>query len=262
MRLSGGLATSVVVLFWLLMNGRLVLREYEYRSLDQYRRGVADFLGDRIRRERWMGVYRRQKRIGHTGLAVERSFEGDRLGYRVEFSTRLEIDVLGQGGRIAIEGAALLDPRMVPLDLTVDVAVGTVKVQLTGSREDEHFVVALKDQERSMFRERLPLRELHFGDGLAPLPPIAGLRVGERYRVPVFDPVFRASAPAESTVVRETSRLADGMAIDCLEIETAFRGMVIRSFVTRDGEVLRQEIPPPLEVVLIREPAPARRDRP
>lgn len=262
MRTLSYLAALVVVLFWLTMNGLLVLRQVEYQSLDHYRRGVTDFLGERVRRERWMGIYQNHKRIGHTGFAIERTFERERMGFRVEFSTHLDLDIFGSGGRIDLDGAAALDVRMIPESLSAELAAGAARFNLEGRREGEHFQVALREGGRSVFQQKLPLREFHFGDGLAPVPPIAGLRVGETYKVPIFDPIFRESAEAEIVVEAAVSREMDGVPLDCFQLQTRFRGLTFRSFITRDGEVLRQEIPPPLDVVLVREPAPTRRNRP
>jgi len=262
MRLLSYLAAALVVLFWLSMNGLLVWRQVEYQSLDHYRRGVTDFLGERVRRERWMGIYQNQRRIGHTGFAIERSFEGDRMGFRVEFSTHVDLDLFGSGGRIDLDGTAALDVRMIPENLAAEIGAGTARFNLEGRRQGEHFQVTLREAGRVVFQQKLPLQEFHFGDGLAPVPPIAGLRVGETYRVPIFDPIFRESAEAEIVVEAAVSREVDGVPLDCFQLQTRFRSLTFRSFITRDGEVLRQEIPPPLNVVLVREPAPTRRDRP
>jgi hypothetical protein len=253
----GGLA---VVLFWLFMNGLLVRRELHYQGLDQYRRGVIDFLGGQPRRERWMGIYRKSQRLGHTGFAIERG-AGSEGGFRMEFSTKAGVDLFGAGGQFALEGTLLLDVEMAPRLLRAAVSLGTTALQLQGRREADRFLLTISEGGRRVLEQRLPLNELLFGDGMAPLPPVAGLRVGDSITVPVFDPIFRESSQAETRVVAAARRDADGVAVDCLELETRFRGMTFRSWVTRDGEVLRQEVPPPLNVVLVREPAPVREKR-
>jgi hypothetical protein len=252
MRLLGPLSTTSIVIFWVVMNCLLVRREVEYQSLSGYRRGVIDFLGERVSRERWMGIYHKKKRIGHTGFAVERRLGAGELGYRIDFSTRFEVDLLGQGGRVTIEGAALLDPEMAPQELSADATVGSLVVNLEGRRSGEGFLLTARDRGKVIFQHSFAPGDLHFGDSLAPLP-LGKLEVGQTQRLKVFDPVFRENTEAETRVVAQGSREVEGVQVDCLELETKYRGMVFRSLVTPDGEVLRQDLPPPLEVTLLRE---------
>ena len=248
----GRLSTLLILLFWVLMNGLLVRREIEYQSLSGYRRGVIDFLGERVRRERWMGIYRKKKRIGHTGFSIERRLGSGELGYRIDFSTRFDVDLLGQGGRVALQGTALLDPEMAAQELSADVTVGSLLVKLTGRQTGEGFRLQARNGDQVIFQHLFSQKDLQFGDSLAPLP-LGRLEVGQTQRLKVFDPIFRESIEAKTRVVSKGSRELEGVQVDCLELETTYRGMVFRSLVTPDGEVLRQELPPPLEVTLLRE---------
>ncbi len=260
MRFVGPFAAAAVVLFWLLMNGLLLREVTEYRGLDQYRRGVIDFLGPNIRRERWMGIYRKNRRLGHTGFSIERRFDQQGMGYRMDFSTRVEIDIFGRGAAadggaapgVEIDGWITLDAEVVPEEVKAKVAAGPARLTLEGARREGRFHVALKNAGGQVaFQTSLPLRELQLGDALAPLPPISGLSVGQVYRVNVFDPFWKENTVAETTVKAAARKEADGILVDCFELETRLRGAVFRSFVTRDGEVLRQELPP--DFLLLRE---------
>ncbi len=262
MKVLGLIIGGAVVIFWAFMNLLLVQRVLEYRGLDQYHRGAIDFLGNQVRRERQMGIYRKGQRIGSTRFAMERVFEKEEMGFRIEFSTLLNIDLLGKGGNLTFDGDATLDPKMVPRVLKARLGLGGLKVRIEGQREAGMFVVAIKDGERVVFRQSLPLEALLLNDGLAPSIPVAGLKVGETYQVPVFDPIFRERSVAETKVLAAVERRSEGINVDCLLLSTTYHGMTFRSFVTPDGEVLRQEIPPPLDVVLIREPLPGVGRRP
>ena len=247
--------TAGIVAFWILMNVSLVQRFVEYGGLDEYRRGVIDFLGSEVRRERRMGIFRKGQRVGHTWLALERVAGKDTAGFHVEFSTRVNVDILGQGGSMGLEGRGTLDARMVPVKLDAEAIFGPTRLGIKVGRDGERLLVTLQSGEKILFRSLFPLQEMLLGDGLAPAIPVGGLRLGATCRVPVFDPLFRERSMAETRVVSETRRSVDGVPVDCLELETRFRGNLFRSWVTRDGELLRQELPPPLDdVVLIREP--------
>jgi len=253
MRVLGILFTLAVVLFWFLMNGLLIERVIQYGKLDEYRRGVIDFLGDQVRRERQMGIYRNKKRIGQTRFAMERIYEHDEMGYKIEFSTRVDIDLLGMGGRLILEGTAALDSLMVPRNLKGEIGLGGIQLLLEGFRQGEEFRLLLKSNQQVVFQHRTPLQELILSDGMAPILPVAGLESGEIYRVMAFDPIFRENEMVEMRVLEKDERFVDGIKVDCYKVEMQYRGMTILSRITADGEVISQEIPSIL-VKLVREP--------
>ena len=53
-RLLNSVLVLGIVSFWAFMNGSLVLREIDLRGQDDLRRGVSEFLGPELYRERWM----------------------------------------------------------------------------------------------------------------------------------------------------------------------------------------------------------------
>jgi hypothetical protein len=250
MRLLGLSLGGAVVIFWTWMNLLLIQRVIEYRSLDQYHRGVIDFLGNHARRERAMGIYKKGRRIGSTYFAMERSTENGQRVFRIEFLTKLSLDLLGLGENLVFDGEAEMDAKMIPRTLKATIVAGGLRIGVDGQRDAGKFLINFKQGE-STFPVRFPLEEFLLSDGLVPSIPVAGLKVGETYRVPVFDPVsiFRERSIAEVKVLPADKPRADG--IDWLLLETTFRGMTFRSYVTPDGEVLRQEIPPPLDIILI-----------
>ena len=77
--------------------------------------------------------------------------------------------------------------------------------------------------------------------------------MGQSYEVPVFDPITQSRGMAEVQVKKKASRRVNGLKLDCFQLETRFRGLVYRSWATEDGEIVRQEIPPPFSVILNRE---------
>ncbi len=253
MRVLGIAISFVIIVFWLLMNSLLVQRVIEYRGLDEYRRGVIDYLGDQVRRERQMGIYHNRKRIGYTRFAIERMYEHDRMSYLIEYSTQIDIDILGKGGKLALDGEASLDSKMVPNSLNAEIKIGAIQFQLEGLREEKRFLLKVRSANKVVFQHGFPLQELILSDGLAPILPVAGLHTGETYKVTVFDPIFHQSELVEMKVLGTDERFVDGIVVDCYEVETRYRGTAIHSYITSDGEVLSQEFPS-LSVKLIREP--------
>ncbi|MBN1443306.1 MAG: hypothetical protein JXA90_11410, partial [Planctomycetes bacterium] len=96
MRLLTTLLTIGIVAFWIAMNTAYIRRQIEISEQGRYERGVVSFLGHDLRRERWMAIYRKgermYRRIGYTGLTLEKIF-GDQS---VEYHATVETVVRGK----------------------------------------------------------------------------------------------------------------------------------------------------------------------
>jgi hypothetical protein len=243
--------TLAIVAFWLVMNGALLRREYEFRGLDAYRQGIVQFLGNDLRRERWLGVYRNGRKLGYTGCVFEKTFADAGIEHRLEIDSRF--DILGTGAMVSIEGTIISDFQMAPLTLEATVRTGGAEFRFRGERSPNGFLIRGSAGGLELFSRELPLRELLLGDGIFPMLPVSGFEVGQSYDLPAFDPISQEIAPAR-VEVRETAQLAlNGLKLDCFVLETRFRGLSYRSWMTADGDTLRLEIPAPASLVLKRE---------
>jgi hypothetical protein len=96
----GWVLTCAVLVFWGTMNTLLVRRQQELNEFGKYRQGVHEFLGPERRKERWMGIYHKHKKIGYTGFEMEKVPLADEK-FDFEFWTSLEsvfhFDLFGKG---------------------------------------------------------------------------------------------------------------------------------------------------------------------
>jgi hypothetical protein len=279
-RLLNLLFTLGVLSFWVLMNTSLVLREFEIRNLGLYQRGVNYFLGDELSRESWLGIYKDGRKVGYTGFSIERLFEDDGIRHVSMFDTMVRFELLGKPVLMELDGTMLSDLHMVPeeLHLRVSLGDGTLEIDIDGVRRGEFLALSISRMGNTLVEQELPLSELSLRNGFALDLPVAGLEPGQTYELPVFDPVSQFRGPATVTVTKETTLKVQGVPVDCFHVETKFMGLVYDSWVTPEGETLRQDIPPPLGYTLIseskdraqgeflgprhRRPVPSRRDAP
>lgn len=268
-----------IVAFWMAMNTRLVLQDLELRSLDRYQQGVNTFLGAALRRERWLGIYESQKKVGYSGYALEKvhALEGTEFHASVETLWRGSLPLpfelpesLRGSNQLEIHGEMTLDVEMRPLRMHIDLDLTllegtalrrTESFRLTGRRERSRFLVQVRCA-AAQFEVPLALDRLVLSDGLAPAVPIAGCEVGDTYRVPVVDPLSNLTSllglggqSATVTVVGKEVRPVGGVPADVFKLETKYRSVVTQSWVTASGEVVRQELGPPLGLVLKQEPS-------
>ena len=248
-----------IVAFWLVMNSVLVSRELEFRDLGVYRQGVVNFLGQDLHRERWLGIYRKHRKIGYSGIVFSKSFEDDGIRHEMRVDSKITLDLFGKGKSLRVNGTIVSDPEMVPELMEMEVAVDGAVIRLDGKRVGKSFVITGSSWGNPIFEFPLPLEPFYPTDGFFPSLPISGFEVGKTYEVPFFDPIFRSRTRATVTVIEQSVRTVDGLSVDCFTLQTRFRGVKYTSLVTPDGELIRQEIPAPFNVVLRRE---SRREAP
>ena len=276
MKHLGTLFTLSIVLFWVLMNTLLVHRELELRNQDHYQRGVIAFLGDSLVRERWMGIYREHKKVGYSGYVLEKvpALEGVEYNLDVETLWRGKLplpgilaDLAGKKNQLEIQGQLVLDGKLKPRKLRVDISLTllegsilshTHRFFIVGERVEEDVHIKFSAGEKDLFEIRTPADDFTLSDGLTPTLPVAGYKVGESYRLRVFDPLAFAHLDlGDNTalihVKEQRTEEVNGLLTDVYVLETQFRGTKTISLVTTAGEVLEQKLGPPLNLILRRE---------
>lgn len=274
MRLLGTLFTMSIVAFWVVMNALLVEREVALRNQDHYHRGVNAFLGNSLGREHWMSIYRRHKKVGYSGYMLEKvpALEGVEYNLNVETLWRGALPLpeflsrlAGDRNQLHVQGQLVLGADLKPRQLHVDISLTllrgssfarTHRFFVTGERAGDKLRAQLSFGENRLFEVNLPVDDLTLSDGLTPALPVAGYKVGDSYRLHVFDPLDPFGLGSETVLVRVTDQKTqeiNGLPLDIYVLETEFRGTKSSSTVTASGEVLEQTLGPPLGLVLRRE---------
>jgi hypothetical protein len=249
----GSLFTAAIVFYAAAMNWMVCERQLAVSSLDRYRAGVSIFLGNELHREQWLGIYRNGKRVGYTGYTIEKVFPVEGVEVQTTMESRMDIELFGRAQTIDLNGNLALDETMKPLRLYMDVAGAAGSfITITGKREEDRFAVEVRRGSLTLFRAELPLVELHLGNGLVPNLPVSGYRVGDIYEVPCFDPLFMGRALARVEVLSKEIKEVDGVQAEVFILETRFRDISARSWVTPGGELMRQEFGPPLDDLVLR----------
>jgi len=249
----GFVLTLSVFSFWAGMNTLVLLRQRELASLDQFRAGFTHFLGSNFLREQWMSIYKKNKKIGYVGYRFEKVFALERVEIHSTMESKVKIDLLGIEQWIELDGNLLADKEMRPISLRLDVSMQNEPfATLLGRRERGKLAVTLKTGGQSVQLPSFPLEELHLGNALVPTIPIAGFQVGDSYKVSCFDPLTWGPEMITVTVTAKETRDIDGLPLDVYRLESTFRGVKNKSWVTDAGELILQELGPPFEDVVLR----------
>lgn len=254
MKVLGLLLTLAVFAFWGTMTYLVVRRQQEIRGQDLYRAGFTRYIGNEFLRERWLSVYRKNKKIGYTGYTFRKDFTANgSVEITATLESRMEIAFLGQVVPVRLEGRMILDGDMKPLLLKVDMTVsGNISFSMDGSPRGDDFLLTMEKDGEKMLELSVPREELFLGDGLVPALPVSGFQVGDEYNVPCFDPLTMSRSRTQVKVTGQEVRDVRGLQSDVFILETRYRGLYSRSWVTATGELLRQEFGPPLQDVVLR----------
>ena len=263
----------LIIAFWISMNALLISREAELEKVGQFKGGIQGYLAGANLRESWMTIRSKGKRIGYSGYTVEKLYIDGGNEYHIGIETvyrgRLPVPTilasfLPDNRQFELNGLLVLDEDMRPLSLRMNLSLATFRRQtetarasflLVGRDRGDQFLVELfhEEDEAALLAVRLPSDKLTLSNGLAPTIPIAGLKQGKTYRVPVFDPLSSLGFGSESAtieVLRKEARKIGGLFVDTWVVETRYGSKTISSWVTSGGEVLRQELGPPLDLVM------------
>jgi len=245
--------TLIVFAFWGTMNSLVILREREIANLDKYRAGFRRFLGTDFLRERWMSIYRKNRKIGYTGYRFEKVFALEGVEVHSSLESEVKIEVLGSEQWVEIEGNMVADEELRPISLRLEVTVqDQPAATLVGRREEDRLALTLSAAGQKVALPSLSLEELYLGDALVPTLPVAGLRIGETFAVPCFDPVKLGRSVATVEVKAKETRDMDGLPVDAYCLETTFRDVTSKSWVTEAGELMVQELGPPFQDIVLR----------
>ncbi len=256
MKHLGAVLTFAAFTLFAAMNTLVLLRERDIANLDKYRAGVTSFLGNELFRERWMSIHKRDgargkdRRIGYSGYTIEKTFALEGVEIVQTMESRVEIEPFG---KLDLAGTLVADKDMKPVSLRGTVSFANQpRLEITGERKQGKFLLSLKAGFIPFPATELPLEELHLGDMFVPTLPIAGFHVGDSFHVPCFDPITRTRDTAAVNVVSRQVLSVNGPPVDAYCLETAFRGLRSKSWVTEAGELLVQELGPPLEDVYLK----------
>ena len=195
--------------------------------------------------EQWFGLYYQGQKIGYTRTTLIPEERDGVPGVSVVERGRLSFTLLGLPQQVDLSARAFIDADWRLQLFEAELQSETYRLRWFGKRDGEHLVMTIQTGES---RQTTRLKDPGGNTlvvGLSPWVAFHRLRVGQWGSLWMLNPL--ALAPEQIYFhVRGREQLNDQ---DVLRIETDFRGMTTTSWVTPDGEVLREESPLGWELV-------------
>lgn len=189
--------------------------------------------------EQWFGLYYQGQKIGYTQTTLLPEERHGMPGISVMERGRLTFTLLGLPQQVDLSARAFIDADWRLQEFAAELHAETYRFRWQGKREGETLVMTITSGES---QQTVRLRDPGGSAlvvGLSPWTAFHRLREGQWGSAWVLNPL--ALGPEEIYFHVRGRESLDGQ--DVLRIETDFRGMTTTSWVTPDGEVLREESP-------------------
>ena len=239
------LFSTLILLFWFAMLGLLIERTY-LRPSSVIALDVVTQEGVRATDE-WFGIYQQGKKVGYAHSQTLPEAET----YHLFEESELDVLALGSVQRVktVINSYTTRNFLLKYFDFTLQSPMTTMKIK--GAVLGKKIVLDI-DTGGQVRTERIPLKDApYLSPNIKPAILLAGLETGKQYRFSVFNPATMSSDEA-SIRVESRERIKIGESEQSLYklIET-FQGMETLSWITQDGETVKEESP--LGYVLLKE---------
>ncbi|HAK59907.1 MAG TPA: hypothetical protein DCO77_05925 [Nitrospiraceae bacterium] len=239
------LVKTAIILFWLVMLGLLVERTYVRPSV-VIALDVITQEGVRVGDE-WFGIYQLNRKIGyaHTRILPE----GDT--YHLFEESELDILVLGTVQRIrtVINSYTTKNFLLKYFDFTMKSNMTSMEIKGAVIKDQLVLDIITGGQVR---KERIPLNAPpYLSPNIKPALVMLGLEPGKTYRFPLFNPATMKTDDATVTVMAKEQIKVGDEKKTVYKLKETFQGMEALSWITQDGETIKEESP--LGYVLLQE---------
>jgi hypothetical protein len=226
---------TLILLFWFLMLGLLIERNYIRPSsviaLDAVTQEGVNASDE------WFGIYQQGKKIGYAHTRVMPETETYHL------SEESELDILALGSvqrvRTVINSYATRNFLLKYFDFTMESGATTLKVKGAVIGKKLVLDIVTGGQTRT---ERIPLADPpYLSPNIKPAILLMGLEPGRKYRFSLFNPATMSTEEAAIAVEsKERIKIGDKEQV-VYKLRESFQGMETLSWITQDGETLKEE---------------------
>ena len=195
--------------------------------------------------EYWMGIYSDSNRVGYSYILIK----NDGKIKKVKELTNLKIHLLGNDSDVYTEGAYVLEGYKI-LSFEYEMRSEKINLKASGKREGNNLVIVLDTISGNTERTIAIEEELILPSLIPQLIVEKELSPGDKVEVPIFEPLtimIGADKPlSRHMLVAEEEVETNIGKFDSYKIQSNFMGADSTSWITKNGEIIKQEYPPSL----------------
>ena len=236
---------TVILVFWLVMLGILIERIY-LRPATVIALDVIAEEGIRTGDE-WFGIYQQDRKIGYANTRIVSEEET----YHVYEESQLDILVLGSVQRVKTVINSYTTKNFLLKYFNFSMESESSSMKIKGAVVGKRLVLDIETGGQTR-TERILLKEPpYLSPNIKPALVLLGLELGKKYRFPLFNPVTMNTEDAFITVISSEHIKVGDKEQTIYKLNETFQGMETTSWITQDGETVKEESP--LGYVLLKE---------
>lgn len=232
----GRLPGAIIVLAWLVVIGVLIARQRVTRP-----EAPSNEIPPALLEEQWMAVRFHGEKIGW-GRSEYKPIPG---GYLVTSESRLSIVALGVKQEAQTYLTAEVSPEFYLKKVYFDFRSSAQNIKVDGEVKDLVLNISIRSPAEAKPEERsIKLKEpICILDTMAIRAAKMGLKVGEKFRLPTFDPTTQTADYVNIEVVGREEIECMGKRVSAYVLKTNFMGVEVKSWIDDEGRSLRDESP-------------------
>lgn len=225
-----------VVALWVVMIGLLVKKLHfkdEREGIDSTQ--LASTVDSRQRE--WKEIYLKGKKVGYAVNLIE-PFGG---GYFVQEEIFLRLNLMGLASGVYTATQCRVDDKFLLESFNFSMTSGVVAFHVSGRVKDDQLVIETgKGKDRRT--RRIPLSSPPMmGASVGHFLKSRNIRVGEAFKVPIFDPSTMAQKETVIKVVAREPVTINRITYDALRLETEMWGKLLTFWLDESGTTLKEE---------------------
>ncbi len=240
----GKFLALAVVSVWLVLVGVYVWRNYVNRPMP-----ASELLSAEWLEEEWYSVLFKGKKAGW----IHNSYDVLPDGYLLNSMSMFKLLAMGVMQKAKMNLEAEVDPGFRLRKFKLDFSSEFQNMLLEGEIDGRMLTYRLRSPKDSKPVERkMKLNEPpSLMDMVGRKAAREGLEVGQKFRVPVFDPITQRADGVEAEVVRNETIQAGSKSYDTHVVRIVYLGMEMYSWLDDKGRTIKSDAPLGLSVVLV-----------
>jgi hypothetical protein len=225
-----------VVSVWVVMIGLLIKKlHFMEGDMSVASKQVAGTI-DSPQRE-WKEIYLKDKKVGYT-VSLVKPFDG---GYLVQEEVFLRLNLMGLASGVYTATQCRVDDNFLLKSFNFSMSSGVVRFNLTGRVVgDELLLESARGKAKRTQRIKLSAPPM-MGACMGFFLKSRKIRVGEEFKVPIFDPSTTAQKEAIVKVVAREPITINRIRYNAYRLETEMWGKLLTSWVDESGTTLKEK---------------------
>jgi len=198
-------------------------------------------------RDEWFGIYQQGRKIGYANTRIVPEAEA----YHLYEESQLDILMLGSVQRVktVINSYATKTYLLKYFDFSLQSGLSSMTIK--GAVLGRKMVLDIETGGQSR-KEQIMLQEPpYLSPNIKPALILFGLEPGKKYRFPLFNPATMSTEDASITVASSEHIKIGEKEQTVYKLSESFQGMETTSWITQDGETIKEESP--LGYILLQE---------